>query len=115
MQVVQKSDPSRQRENTEHSARNETRACNLRSCVETFAEEDAEEAARNRSEQDYVFGLLYGHAYQERYSKAKCRLNHILAKDSPAHTPAQVKTLSRYNQACHKQCGSFRRVTENAQ
>src|SRR6267142_1846418 len=40
MQVVQKSDPSRQRENTEHSACNETRACDVRSCIETFAAEN---------------------------------------------------------------------------
>src|SRR6266404_663793 len=104
MQVVEDNNPSRQCEDTKHSARNETRACHLRSCVEAFDEEDAEEAARNRSEQNYVFGLHYRHTYQQRYSKAKCRLYHIVAEDSLAHTPSQVKLLRRYNQACHKQC-----------
>ena len=81
--MAEENDPSRQCEDTKHSARNEARARHLRSCVEAFAEEDAEEAARNRSEQDYVFGLLYRHAYQQRYSKAKCRLDQILAETDP--------------------------------
>ena len=52
MQVAEKNDPSRQCEQTKHSARNEAGACNLWSCVETFAEKDAEEAARNGTQQD---------------------------------------------------------------
>src|SRR6266478_3539109 len=115
MKVAEDNNPSRECEDTKHSARNETRACHLRSCVKTFAEEDAEEAARNRSEQDYVFGLRYRHTYQQRYSKAKCRLDHVLAEDSPAHTPVQIKTLRRYNQACYNYCGSVWPATENGQ
>src|SRR6267143_4986986 len=108
-------DPSRQREDTEHSARNETRACYLRSCIETFAEEDAEEAAGNRTEQDYESRLLQRHTQQERHCQAESRLDHIFAQDSPAHTPVQVKTLRRCDQSCHEQGGAFRRVTQNGQ
>ena len=50
MQVAEKNDPSGKCEDTNHGARDETRARHLWSCIETFAEENAEEAARNRSE-----------------------------------------------------------------
>src|SRR5260370_33108301 len=115
MQVVQKNDPSRQRENTEQSARNETRACNLRSCIETLAEENAEEAAGNRAEQDCKSDLFRRHTQEESYRKAESRLEHIFAQDSPTHAPVHIKTLRRCNQAGHKQCGAFRRTTENRQ
>src|SRR6267378_5133596 len=108
-------DPSRQCEDTEHSARNETRACYLRSCIETFAEEDAEEAARNRTQQDYESGLLQRHTQQKRYCKAESWLDHIFAQDSPAHAPVQVKALRRYDQVCHYFFFNFRAITENGQ
>src|SRR5258706_1813553 len=115
MQVVQKSDPSRQRENTEHSACNETRACDVRSCIETFAEENAEEAAGNRAEQDCESGLFQRHTEEESYRKAESRLEHIFTEDSPAHAPVQIYALCRCNQACHKQGSAFRRAAENRQ
>ena len=79
MQVAEKNDPSGKCEDTKHGARDETRARHLRSCIETFAKENAEEAAWKRTQQDYVSGLLYRHTYQQRYSKAESRLDHIFA------------------------------------
>src|SRR5882762_6520736 len=97
MQEVQKSDPSRQRENTEQSARNETRTCHLRSCIETFAEQNPKEAAGNRAEQDCESGLFQRHTEEESYPKAESRLEHIFAEDSPAHAPVQIYALCRRN------------------
>ena len=113
MQVAQKNDPSRQRKDTEQSARNETRACNLRSCIETFAEENAEEAAGNRAEQDCESGLFQRHTEEESYPKAESRLENIFAEDSPAHGPVQIYALCRRNQAGHEQGGALRRPAEN--
>jgi hypothetical protein len=97
MQVAQKNDPSRQREDTEQSARNETRACDFRSCIEAFAEENPKEAAGNRAEQDCESGLFERHTQEERYRKAESRLEHIFAQDSPAHAPVQIYALCRRN------------------
>src|SRR5882757_6816224 len=115
MQVAEKNDPSRQCDDTKHSARNKTRACHFRSCVETFPKENAEEATGKGKEQDYVSGLFQRHTQQERNKKAKRRLDHIFDYDSPAHTPIQGKTVRGGNEACHKQCGAFTRATENCQ
>src|SRR6266403_2690183 len=115
MQVAQKDDPSRQREDTEQSARNETRACDFRSCIEAFAEENPKEAAGNRAEQDCESGLFERHTQEERYRKAESRLEHIFAQDSPAHAPVQIYALCRRNEPCHKQGSAFRRAAENRQ
>ena len=77
--MAEKIDPSRQCEDTEHSARNETRAGHLWSCIETLAEENAEEAAGNRTEQDYESGLLQRQTQEERYGKAESGLDHVFA------------------------------------
>ena len=97
MQVVQKNDPSRQRENTEQSARNETRACDFRSCIEAIAEENPKEPAGNRAEQDYESGLFERYTQEESYRKAESRLEHIFAQDSPTHAPVQIYALCRCN------------------
>src|SRR6266403_4793495 len=115
MQVAQKNDPSSQRENTEQGARNETRACDFRSCIEAFAEENPKEAAGNRAEQDCESGLFQRHTEEESYRKAESRLEHIFTEDSPAHAPVQIYALCRCNQACHKQGSAFRRAAENRQ
>src|SRR5712664_172308 len=115
MQVAQKNDPSRQREDTEQSARNETRACDFRSCIEAFAEQNPKEAAGNRAEQDCESGLFQRHTQEESYPKAERRLEHIFAQDSPAHAPVQIKTLRRCNQACHNLFVDDPATTENRQ
>lgn len=99
MQVAEENHPSRQCKDPKHSACNEARACPLRSCVETFAEENAEEAAGNGAEQGYVSGLFQRHTQQQRYRKAESRLKYILAQDGPV----QVRALCGCNEACHKQ------------
>jgi hypothetical protein len=90
MQVAQKNDPSSQRENTEQGARNEARACDFRTCIEAFAEENPKEPAGNRAEQDCESGLFERHTQEERYREAESRLEHIFAQDSPAHAPVQI-------------------------
>src|SRR5260370_13150037 len=105
MQVAQKNDPSSQRENTEQGARNETRACDFRSCIKAFAEQNPKEAAGNRAEQDCESGLFQRHTEEESYPKAESRLEHIFAEDIPAHPPVQIYPLSRRhypspNQSC---------------
>src|SRR6266404_1180092 len=115
MQVAQKNDPSRQREDTEQSAHNETRACDLRSCIETFAKENAKEATGNRAEQDCESGLFQRHTQEERYRKAESRLEHGFAQDSPADAPVQIYALCICNQACHEQGCALRRPAESRQ
>jgi len=78
MQAVEANNPSREREDTEDSTRNETRACHLWSCVETFAKENAEETAGNGTQQDHVFGLFQRNGQWRHQCKSESGLDHIL-------------------------------------
>src|SRR5260221_646095 len=113
MQVAQKNDPSRQREDTEQSARNETRACDFRSCIEAFAEENPKEAAGNRAEQDCESGLFERHTQEERY-RTDCEADGnadgglgAIDSQQKRNTYSRVIRKSKRQRQDSTVCGSF--------